>query len=420
MSEIILYIPGSTSRTAYAVHEIFRRCGDIQVQVTENETDYLNSDVAVKLHYSNKDLPGYPIFRSGFMDETGIRHGFIPSAASIDGVFCLFPDENRQRFDLLAMVFWCLTRYEEYQPFTADKHGRFHAPASLLFQQGVLEEPVCDRAINTMFARWGLHHNKNFSVTPTLDIDIAFAHAGRGLLRSLGAALKNPLSLPQRFLSIAKPETDPNYAFPYIQSALEKHPEARVFWHCGAQNNRYDKQVELNYKPFLQTIKNMDNGFRCGLHPSFEAFGDTSILLQEKQLLEQSLHRNVTDSRMHYILLSFPKTYQSLLQADIKDDYSMGYPDAPGFRAGTSHSFLWYDLSKEQETGLRVHPFCIMEATCKHYAKQTPEQAVVAGKTLKERVRENGGDFCFIFHNESLGRQPEWRGWNKVFEAWLA
>ena len=405
MSEIILYIPGSTSRTAYAVHEIFRRCGDIQVQVTENETDYLNSDVAVKLHYSNKDLPGYPIFRSGFMDETGIRHGFIPSAASIDGVFCLFPDETRQQFDLLAMVFWCLTRYEEYQPFTADKHGRFPAPASLLFQQGVLEEPVSDRAINTMFARWGLHHNKNFSVTPTLDIDIAFAHAGRGLLRSLGAALKNPLSLPQRLLSIAKPETDPNYAFPYIQSALEKHPEARVFWHCGAQNNRYDKQVELNYKPFLQTIQNMDNGFRCGLHPSFEAFGDTNILLQEKQVLEQALHRNVTDSRMHYILLSFPKTYQSLLQADIKDDYSMGYPDAPGFRAGTSHSFLWYDLSKEQETGLRVHPFCVME---------------VAGKTLKERVRENGGDFCFVFHNESLGRQPEWRGWNKVFEAWLA
>lgn len=419
MSEIILYIPGLTPRITYTVGEIFRRCSDFPFRITENETDYLNADEKVKLHYTNKDLPGHRIYRSGLLDETGIQQNFTPPSARMDGAFCLFPDETRQHFDLLAMVFWCLTRYEEYRDFSPDKHRRFPASASWLHKQGVLEEPVCDIAIHALFKRWGLSAQKTFRIIPTLDIDIAFAYPGRGLLRSVGGALKNPLSLPQRLLGTAKPETDPNYAFPYIQSSLEKHPEGRVFWHCGAQNNRYDKQVKLNYKPFLQAIQNMDNGSRCGLHPSFAAFGDANILLQEKEFLEHALNRKVTDSRMHYILLSFPKTYQSLLQAEIKDDYSMGYPDAPGFRAGTSHSFLWYDLSKEQETGFRVHPFCIMEATCKHYAKQTPEQAIVAGKILKEHVRENGGDFCFIFHNESLGRQPEWRGWNKVFEAWL-
>jgi hypothetical protein len=420
VSQIILYIPGLTPRITYAVGEIFRRCIDFKLRITEDETNYLNSDAAVKLHYTNKDLPGHRIFRSGFMDETGIRHGFSPPVARIDGVFCLFTDEKRQLFDLPAMVFWCLTRYEEYQQFIPDKHGRFPASASLLFLQGVLEEPVCDRAINAMFSTWGLPCNKKFSVTPTLDIDIAFAHAGRDFLRSLGAMLKNPAGWFERLKSLANPETDPNCSYPYINNALKNHIVARVFWHCGSKNNRYDKQVKLNYNPFLQAIQNMDNGSRCGLHPSFEAFDDTNILLQEKLFLEQALDRTVADSRMHYILLSFPKTYHSLLNAGITNDYSMGYPDAPGFRAGSAQPFLWYDLSKEQETELWIHPFCIMEATCKYYVKQTPEQAILAGKILKERVRENGGDFCFIFHNESLGRQPEWRGWNKVFEAWLA
>ncbi len=420
MSQIILYIPGLTPRITYAVGEIFRRCIDFKLRITEDETNYLNSDAAVKLHYTNKDLPGHRIFRSGFMDETGIRHGFSPPVARIDGVFCLFTDEKRQLFDLPAMVFWCLTRYEEYQQFIPDKHGRFPASASLLFLQGVLEEPVCDRAINAMFSTWGLPCNKKFSVTPTLDIDIAFAFAGRGLLRALGAATKTPFSLPQRLKSIANPTTDPNYSFPYIQTSLKNHPEARVFWHCGAKSNIYDKQVRRSYKPLTEAIQSLDKHISCGLHPSFAASGDAEILLQEKQHLENTINREVTDSRMHYILLSMPHTYRKLLHCGIKNDYSMGYPDAIGFRAGTAYSFAWYDLIEEQSTNLQIHPFCIMEATCKHYLNQTTEQAISRGNQLKSVIRESGGTFSFIFHNESLGKQKIWQGWNSVFEAWLA
>jgi hypothetical protein len=420
VSQIILYIPGLTPRITYAVGEIFRRCIDFKLRITEDETNYLNSDAAVKLHYTNKDLPGHRIFRSGFMDETGIRHGFSPPVARIDGVFCLFTDEKRQLFDLPAMVFWCLTRYEEYQQFIPDKHGRFPASASLLFLQGVLEEPVCDRAINAMFSTWGLPCNKKFSVTPTLDIDIAFAFAGRGLLRALGAATKTPFSLPQRLKSIANPTTDPNYSFPYIQTSLKNHPEARVFWHCGAKSNIYDKQVRRSYKPLTEAIQSLDKHISCGLHPSFAASGDAEILLQEKQHLENTINREVTDSRMHYILLSMPHTYRKLLHCGIKNDYSMGYPDAIGFRAGTAYSFAWYDLIEEQSTNLQIHPFCIMEATCKHYLNQTTEQAISRGNQLKSVIRESGGTFSFIFHNESLGKQKIWQGWNSVFEAWLA
>jgi hypothetical protein len=61
-----------------------------------------------------------------------------------------------------------------------------------------------------------------------------------------------------------------------------------------------------------------------------------------------------------------------------------------------------------------------MEATCKHYLNQTTEQAISRGNQLKSVIRESGGTFSFIFHNESLGKQKIWQGWNSVFEAWLA
>jgi hypothetical protein len=97
----------------------------------------------------------------------------------------------------------------------------------------------------------------------------------------------------------------------------------------------------------------------------------------------------------------------------------MGYPDTPGFRAGTSLPFFWYDLENENSTSLRIHPFCIMEATCKHYLQHSPTEAIQAGNKIKAQLRKTGGNFCFIFHNESLGSQASWKGWNSVFEAWL-
>ncbi len=335
-------------------------------------------------------------------------------------MFCLFPDESKLQFDVLAMVFWCLSRYEEYQSFKPDNHGRFPAAASLLKQQGVLEEPVCDIAINTLFKAWNLPVLKHCNITPTLDIDIAFAHAGRSWLRTLGAAIRSPLGLSKRLKSMINPGADPNNSYAYVQRLVENHPKTRIFWHCGMQTNHYDKQVNLDYKPFQEALRNMDKFARCGLHPSFAAYNDENALLKEKQYLEHILNRAVTDSRMHFIMLSLPDTYRSLLNAGITDEYTMGYPDTPGFRAGTSQSFFWYDLFAEEATSLKIHPFCIMEASCKHYLQYSPAEAIEAGNKIKEGLRETGGDFCFIFHNESLGSQAAWNGWNSVFEAWLA
>ena len=62
-----------------------------------------------------------------------------------------------------------------------------------------------------------------------------------------------------------------------------------------------------------------------------------------------------------------PETYRNLIEFDITDDYTMGYAAQPGFRASTCSSFNFYDLDREQETKLRVHPFCIMDASLRHY-----------------------------------------------------
>lgn len=416
----MVYIPRLTTRISYAVEQVFAHWGGHTPVITEDRQVYLSATEALKCHYSQESLPGLSLYRSGFLDETGIDQSFKPANAIIDGCFCLFPDQENRQFDLLAMVFWCITRYEEYQPFEPDKHGRYPAASSQLCHWGVLETPICDVVVNQLFGQLGLPIKTSFSITPTIDVDIAYAYAGRGLLRSFGALLKNPGSLAPRLHAISNPGEDPNQSFGYIKDRLSPIPSARVFWHCGMQHNSRDKQVRLAFKPFQQCIRDVGETVPCGLHPSAVAFGDNFAFKQEKNWLETQLGKPVADARMHYILLSFPNTYRQQLQAGVAHDYSMGFPDAIGFRAGTARPFLWYDLAAEQARNLMLHPFCIMEATCKHYLALTPEQAIHKGAQLKNTISKAGGDFCFIFHNESLGTQPSWQGWKTVFEAWLA
>ena len=139
-------------------------------------------------------------------------------------------------------------------------------------------------------------------------------------------------------------------------------------------------------------------------------------MLTEKQRMEKILGRPVSDSRQHYLLLAFPATYRKLLDAGITTDYTMGYPDRPGFRAGTATPFYFYDLEKEETTPLRIFPFQVMDGTLRQYLKMTPRDAITKITALRDEVRTTGGTFCTIWHNESLNDQGSWRGYRVAFE----
>jgi hypothetical protein len=55
-----------------------------------------------------------------------------------------------------------------------------------------------------------------------------------------------------------------------------------------------------------------------------------------------------------------------------------------------------------------------MDGTFNEYMRLTPEQAQTEVRALKAAVQRCGGSFCFIWHNETLGFQYHWQGWEKV------
>jgi len=97
----------------------------------------------------------------------------------------------------------------------------------------------------------------------------------------------------------------------------------------------------------------------------------------------------------------------------------MGFPDEPGFRAGIARPFLFYNLAEERQTGLRIVPLMVMDATLYQYKKLDEHAAEKVITGIISETRKAGGLFVSLWHNTSLTENSEWEGWRKLFEKML-
>ena len=95
------------------------------------------------------------------------------------------------------MIFYLVTRYEEYTATEFDCHGRFTAHQSIAFQHSFLHKPLVNEwilAIKNILK----HHYPNllfkeekYQFTPTYDIDYAWSYKYKGVFRTLGATARD-------------------------------------------------------------------------------------------------------------------------------------------------------------------------------------------------------------------------------------
>ena len=95
----------------------------------------------------------------------------------------------------------------------------------------------------------------------------------------------------------------------------------------------------------------------------------------------------------------------------------MGYAEQPGFRAGTSEPFHWYDLAAERKTDLLVFPFAVMDVTLKNYQQMSPQEAQVMLQDLQAYCQTEGLTFCTLWHNSSFSEAHGWAGWWEVYRS---
>jgi hypothetical protein len=188
-----------------------------------------------------------------------------------------------------------------------------------------------------------------------------------------------------------------------------------------AEKNRgYDKNNPPHHPAIKGLIKQHALQYSIGIHPSWQSGDAEPLLWKEKKYLEEVSGVAITKSRQHYIRFTLPCSFRKLISAGITEDYSMGYGSINGFRASVASPFYWYDLEKEEQTSLKLIPFCYMDANSFYEQKLSATEALAEMLHYYREIKSVNGLLVTIWHNNFLGGDKRFVGWSEVYEEFLS
>jgi peptidoglycan/xylan/chitin deacetylase (PgdA/CDA1 family) len=333
--------------------------------------------------------------------------------------------ERRERpdGDELAEAFFHLARIEEVGSAT-DQHGRFTSSSSCL---DPLDPPLerLRRRLGLEPPRW---RGSRFAVALTHDVDVPWRwtrRATRGsaarlkshvLARRRGPAVREARALAAMPLHRLR-GTDPNWRFRELLQAERERGASSTFFLLAGHNDPHDgaaPEIYARLRPRLvETI--LAGGGEVGVHGSYLAARDPTLLEAEVGVL-RALGADVRGQRYHYLRVDPHANLAPLADLGLRYDTTLGFPDAPGFRAGIAQPFRPWDVAADRPFDLVEVPLAAMDVTLgeERYLGLSAGDAESRLMGLLDWAAENGGGFCVLWHTDRFDRATA-RGWDRLY-----
>ena len=426
--EVLVLVPAVTPRISYVFEFLSGNNGLLLFSPTADAAVYSNFN-GLKLNYTGVKEEGICCITP---HAVMLNEGIVPVAFDLDffrermhADRSLSPILNPDR-DVVAFIFYLVSRYEEYLPHIKDNHGRFHHTASVLWQLNALHFPFADELAVQLYATLlpeeiVLEHIKRgYRFEHTLDIDQAYQSRGKGFFRNAGGFLKNVVkgdwpAVWGRMQAIFRKDFFDTHAF--IHTIHEQyHFRQKVFFLVG-RHSGFDPGLPAGSAHIKKLIQQYMARCEVGLHPSYLSSKQEELIAQEKNVLESITGKPVTASRQHFLRFALPDTYRALEAAGIQQEYAMGYAGFNGFRAGTCKPFTWFNLATNQKRTLRVFPLSCMDGTLLESCGNNMDQMLEDAKQRADACARYGGIFISLFHNHLLTDDAVGKRWRILYEA---
>ncbi|TPN81332.1 polysaccharide deacetylase family protein [Aquimarina algicola] len=428
---LLIHVQKVTPRVSYTFKQICKRILGFEVDLTSKIESFIAHDgpkfsygkqpLGKELYFQSVDL----LFQQG-LDEVEI-HVF-----DWEETKCFFEVKHSDAampFDIFAATFYLLSRYEEYLPHVKDSLGRFPGSESLGYMHNFLQDPIIDiwayKFKNIITEKYPdiKFLDKKFTTIPVISITQTFVYKNKGILRSIGGILRDlgELKLERcidRIKVILGLKKDPYDIFDFvIELQKNKERKAKVLFGLGDYST-YEKNISYNHPKHQNLIKHIADYVDVGLKISFEALNSLQVLKKEKLRIEAIQNRRLQYTMCSFFKIRIPGPYRDLIELEVAEDYSMGYSDYSGFRAGTCTPFMFYDLDYEVQTPLMVFPFCFAAVSNN---KEVYREELVKKEILEYRnkVKKVNGNFIPIFSNSSLSDLDGKSFWKSILtEIW--
>ncbi|MDR1879087.1 MAG: polysaccharide deacetylase family protein [Bacteroidales bacterium] len=428
---ILIYSKTQTERLRYITRHIFDRYLGIPSRIcTDSSVFELSKET--KLNYSDTEMETVPcIVPHSLLFETDIRPQKVEISICEDMPVCFADQQTKDAFpfDVFAACFFFLSRYEEYLPYKEDEHQRYDGSNSLAVQHHFLHLCVVDCWIRKLSMFLKTHYpnivfaERKFTFIPTSDIDMAYAYRHKGFLRNMASYVRSAMRLDVKQIVrqtkvLLRCKKDPYDTFDYLSGLHRLYGlNPCYFFLLAKRRSAYDKNTHRSNKSFRRLIRSLSNSCDIGLHTSYYVKDDPDRIDDELSYLRDILCEFPVKNRHHYLRFSLPESYRLLESRGIKEEYSMGYVNSLGFRAGTCTPFLFFDLEQNRSSNMQIYPLLGMENALRHIPEAT--QIVDAFIPYIEEVRRYQGVLITLFHNQSFGDGKDGKKWRTAYEQLL-
>lgn len=424
--QVLVFIERPTIRAHYVIRHVLEGLLGIAVRFATSEEEFRSAH-GPRLAYGRRVFTGaLHVPESG-----GLALDTLPDRVvhADDGTPRIFHTAGGH--DLFASIFFLLSLADEMACTDRDAHGRVKPEVLFVVKQGLAEGPWADHWALELAERlqmqWPglLNVQRRYRHVATVDMDNVLRHAGRPLLRALGATAKDLLkgavgAVAERW----KDRITGND--PYL-AALDRVAEHRalvdeaILFLLMRGDGTYDHSVPPHRWParVKERFARLAAEVRLGLHPSYHTTTDRALWNEEAAWAQALPGPRPKASRQHFLRWAPPASLRTVRELGYTEEHSLGFSDRAGFRASTCTPFPWYDLEREEATGLMLHPFAVMDSALIEQQRLAPDDVVRTMNTFGDRVRAVHGTFISVWHDRYLSGHREFAPWPAVFQRVL-
>ncbi|MEN8826139.1 MAG: polysaccharide deacetylase family protein [Wenyingzhuangia sp.] len=427
-NELLIYTQKTTPRVSYIFKHIFIRILNIPIKFTSIVEEFVAHD-DLKMSYGKSPLGNEFFIQShGLLFEQEINDVEI-NISQWDSSPCFFGTGKKSNlpFDIFSASFYLLSRYEEYLPCMLDENDCFPAEESLAFKHNFLDKPVIDiwsyKLLKSLKEKYPEYKHKpnTYEYISTFSVNQTFLFKGKGIIRTIVSSIYDLFtfklySVWSRLTTLLSLKKDPYDTFAKIIELQDKYSVKTLFFFLLSNYTTYDNNITHTRRIYHQLIKSISDYARVGLLYSYFTMDDEERLIKETSRLEKIINTPTKLSRQHYGRNKLPDTYHKLIDLDIQEDYTMGYPKHLGFKASTCTPFYFYDLNFEFQAPLKIYPYAFNDTSLRFEMQLSPKQALMKINHLVNLVKQVNGTLISVFHNDSLSNFEEWKYWGDFYE----
>jgi hypothetical protein len=342
------------------------------------------------------------------------------------------PNRIDCHIDILGTAFYFLSRYEEMVIKERDKYDRFPATASLAYRSGLLERPIVEEYVETLWAcmkhLWPALERKTRQgkVRVSCDVDTPYDCSTKSTVR-LAKGLAADV-LKRRNVGLARQRLqnyvstqrgnfnyDPFNTFDWYMDTCERFGHQAAFYfivdHSSELMDGCYEMSELRIQDLLHRIS--DRGHEIGTHASFNTYQDRIQLESERLRLidtcdKLGINASAKGNRQHYLRWDTSQTPDHIDASGYEYDTTGAFADRPGFRYGTSRPFTMWSWNKMKPLNIKQRPLVLMECSVfadRYMGLGYTDEAMNLMLSLKQKSLAYGGDFTLLWHNSHLSTE---------------